>query len=259
MHLLRILCYKTLKLKSISNELWKGWKLAWYHHFTHIACARKYRGLRQKLDALRVQNKQSLSKYEGFIRKFVCYKGISFLTYLNSIVFLCSKCTIQSHIINLQLFLTSFVIFRAFTDYFELQDHEIEKHLKWTLKRFQVGMVLSFHPHSMCKKVQRLTAKTGRTSCTKRTISFEVSRFHTETRLLQRDFNFLNLFELHCFSMFKMHHSKPHNQFTTLSDFICYFSCIYCLFWAIRPWNWKAFEMNSEKVPSWHGIIISPT
>ena len=120
MHLLIILSYKTLKLKSISNELWKGWKLAWYHHFTHIACARKYRGLRQKLDALRVQNKQSLSKYQGFIRKLAFYKGISFFwTYLNSIVFLCSKCTIQSHIINFQPFLTSFVIFHAFTDYFE--------------------------------------------------------------------------------------------------------------------------------------------
>ena len=78
MHLLIILSYKTLKLKSISNELWKGWKLAWYHHLMHTACARKLRGLRQKLDALRVQNGQSLSKYQDFIRKLVCYKGISF-------------------------------------------------------------------------------------------------------------------------------------------------------------------------------------
>ena len=122
MHLLIILSYKTLKLKSISNELWKGWKLAWYHHFIHIACARKLRRLRQKLDALRVQNGQSLSKYQGFIRKLVCYtKGFHFFwTYLNSIVFLCSKCTIQSHTINFQPFLTSFVIFHAFTNFFEL-------------------------------------------------------------------------------------------------------------------------------------------
>ena len=112
MHLLIILSYKTMKLKSISNELWKGWKLAWYHHFTHIACARKYRGLRQKLDALRVQNRQSPSKYQGFIQKLVCYQGISFFwTYLNSIVFLCSKSTIQSRIIHFQPFLTSFVFF----------------------------------------------------------------------------------------------------------------------------------------------------
>ena len=114
MHLVIILSYKTIKLKIISNELWKGWKLAWYHHFIHIACARKLRGLRQKLDELRVWNSQSLSKYQGFRRKLICYKGISFF----------------------------------------------------------------------------------------------------------------NLFELHTFSVFKMHHLKPHHQFSTLSDFISYFSCI---------------------------------
>ena len=138
----------TLKLKSTTNELWKGWKLAWYHHFTHIACYKKLRGLRQK---------------------------------------------------------------------------------------------------------------TGCTSCTKRTISFEVSGFRTKTHLLQRDFIFLNLFELQTFCVFKMHHTKPHHQFSTLSDFIWYFSCIYWFFWAKWPLNWKALQMNSEKVESWHGIIISPT
>ena len=120
-HLLIILSYKTMKLKSIWNELWKGSKLAWYHHFTHIECAGMYKGLWQKLNALRVQNRKSPPKYPGFIRKPVCYKGISyFWTYLNSVVFLCSKCTIQSHITNLQPFPTSFVIFHTFTDYFEL-------------------------------------------------------------------------------------------------------------------------------------------
>src|SRR3990170_1093814 len=96
-------------------------KLAWYHHFTHIACAKKLRGLRQKLDALRVQNGQSLSKYQGFGRKLICYKGISF---------------------------------------------------------------------------------------------------------------FLNLFELQTFCVFKMNHSKPHHQFSTISDFIClhfFFACVLCL------------------------------
>ena len=137
-----------LKLKSSTNELWKGWKLAWYHHFTHIACAKKLRGLRQKLDALRVQTEQSLSKYQGFGRKLICYKGIPFfLTYFNSWLFVRSTCTIQSHIINFQPFLTSFAIFHACIDFF----------------------------------------------------------------------------------------------------------------WAKWPWNWKALQMNSEKVESWHGIIISPT
>ena len=31
------------------------------------------------------------------------------------------------------------------------------------------------------------------------------------------------------------------------------------IFSTIRPWNWKALQINSEKVESWHGIIISPT
>ena len=74
--------------------------------------------------------------------------------------------------------------------FFELQNPEIQKHFKWTLKMLKVGMGWTFHPHSMCKRVERVTAKTGCTSCTKRTISFKVSGFHTETRLLQRDFIF---------------------------------------------------------------------
>ena len=109
-------------------------------------------------------------------------------------------------------------------------------------------MVSSFHQHSVCKKVERLTAKTGSTSCTKRTISFEVSGFHTETRLLQRDFIFLNLFELLVFLFFKMHHSKPHHRFSTLSGFICYFSCIYWFFWAIWPWKWKALQWTLKRL-----------
>ncbi len=118
---MHVLIFLSLILKSTTNEFSKGWKLAWFHHYTHIACVKKLRGLRQKLDALRVQNGQSLSKYQDFIRKLVCYKGISFFKpYLNSWLFVCSKCTIQSHIINFQPFLTSFVIFHAFTDYFEL-------------------------------------------------------------------------------------------------------------------------------------------
>ena len=120
-------------------------------------------------------------------------KGFHFFwTYLNSILFVCSKCTIQRHITKFQQFLTSFGILCAFT-FFELVDPEIEKHYKWTLKMLKVVMLSSFHPHSMCEKVKRVKAKTGWTSCTKRTISFEVSGFHTETRLLQRDFIFFEL------------------------------------------------------------------
>ena len=132
----------TLKLKSTTNELWKGWNLAWYHHFTHIACAKKLRGLRQKLDALRVQTGPSPSKYQGFGRKLIWYKGISFfLTYFNSKLFVHSICTIQSQILKFQPFLTSFAIFHAFNDFFELNDPENKKHHKRTLKWLKLGMV----------------------------------------------------------------------------------------------------------------------
>ena len=92
-----------------------------------------------------------------------------------------SVCTIQGRVINFQPFLSSFPIFHSFTDLFwELNDREIEKHYKITLKRLKLGMVSSFHPHIMFKKVERVTAKTGCTSFTNWTISFEVFRFLTK-------------------------------------------------------------------------------
>src|SRR3954466_3100573 len=105
----------TLKLESTTVELRKGLNLAWYHHLTHTTCVQKLRGVRQKLDALRVQTRPSLSKYNGFTRK---------------------------------------------------------------------------------------------------------------THLLARHFIFLNLFQLKTFFASNMQHSKPHTEISTLSDFICYFSCI---------------------------------
>src|SRR3954470_18779462 len=109
----------TLKLESTTNELRQGLNLAWYHHLTHIKCVQNLIGLRQKLDALRVQTGPSLSKCEGFRRKLICYKGISFFkTFLNSRHFVHSICTIQSHILKFEPFLTSFSIFHAFNDLF---------------------------------------------------------------------------------------------------------------------------------------------
>ena len=64
--------WKALQLNSEKADL------AWYHHLTHITCVQKLRWLWQKMDALRVQTGPSLSKYEGFRRKLICFKGISF-------------------------------------------------------------------------------------------------------------------------------------------------------------------------------------
>src|SRR3954471_19872386 len=110
--------------------------------------------------------------------------------------------------------------------YFELNDLEIRKHYDRTQKRLKLGMVSSFDPHNMCEKVESITAKTECTLCTNWTISFKVQGFQTKTQLLQRHFIFLHLFQPKTFFEFNMHHSKPHTKISTLSDFICYFSCI---------------------------------
>ena len=119
-------------------------------------------------------------------------------------------------------------------------------------------MISSFHPHSMCKKVERVTAKTGCTPCTKWTISFKVSGFHTETRLLQRDFIFWTYLNSIVFLCSKCTIQSPSSTYNPFRLHLLFFMHL-LIIWAIRPWNWKAFEMNSEKVPSWHGIINSPT
>ena len=131
--------------------------------------------------------------------------------------------------------------------FFELNDPEIEKHFKGTLKMFKVGIVSSFHPQSMFWKVERVTAKTGCTSCAKWTISFEVG-FRTKTHLVQRDYIFLYVFELQTFCVFKMDNSKQHHQFSTLSDFISYFSCICCFFELNDPIIEKHFKSTLRRL-----------
>ena len=123
----------------------------------------------------------------------------------------------------------------------------------------ELGMVSSFRPHSMCKRVERVTAKTGRTSCTNWTISLSIrvsDENSSVTRALQY---FLNLFELHPIFAFSMHHSKRRHQFPTRSDIICYFSVIYGFFRELNDGEIENhYQMNSENVGTWHGIIISP-
>src|SRR4051812_27448241 len=109
----------TLKLESTTTELRKGRNLAWYHHLTHITCVQKLRGLRQKLDALRVkldhlfQSTRVLDENSSVTKTFHFSKLISTQHF-----FLHSICTIQSHILKFQTFLTSFAIFHAFNDLF---------------------------------------------------------------------------------------------------------------------------------------------
>src|SRR3954469_6394694 len=56
--------------------------------------------------------------------------------------------------------------------------------------------------------------------------TFKVQGSQTKTHLLQRHFIFLTLFQLKTFFPSNMQHSKPHTEISTLSDFVCYYSCI---------------------------------
>ena len=109
----------TLKLQRATTWTQKRLKLGMVSSFDpHNMCAKVTR-LRQKLDALRVQTGPSLSKYKGFRRKLICNKDISFFwAYFNSRLFLHPTCNIQSQILKIQPFLTTFAIFHAFNDLF---------------------------------------------------------------------------------------------------------------------------------------------
>src|SRR3954471_19837341 len=107
---------------------------------------------------------------------------------------------------------------------------KLERATTKTQKRLKLGMVSLFDPHNMCAKVERITAKTGCTSCTNWTISFKVRGFQKKTHLFQRNFLFLNLFQLKTFFAFNMHHSKPHTKISTLYDFISIFHALNDLF-----------------------------
>ena len=106
-------------MNSTTTELNKSWNLAWYHHLTHIACVQKLRGLRQKLDALRVQTRPSLSKYEVSNENTSISKAFHFSKLISTQdFFLHPTCNIQSNILKFQPFVTSFAIFHAFNDLF---------------------------------------------------------------------------------------------------------------------------------------------
>src|SRR3954463_4018369 len=101
---------------------------------------------------------------------------------------------------------------------------KLERATTRTSKRLKLGMVSSFEPHNMCAKVERITAKTGCTSCTNWTISS--TRVSHENSFITKTFHFSKLISTQDFFASNMKYSKTHTENSTLSDFICYFSCI---------------------------------
>ena len=124
----------------------------------------------------------------------------------------------------------------------------------------KLGMVSSFHPQSMCKRVERVTAKTGRTSCINWTISFGLSGFRTRTHLLYWHFTFLNLLQLQTF-LRSVHTIQ--RDVIRFQNFLTSFAIFQSFTDLFRELNDREIEnhykMNSQNVETWHGIIISPT
>ena len=123
----------------------------------------------------------------------------------------------------------------------------------------KLGMVSSFHPHSMCKRVERVTAKTGRTSCTNRTISFGVSGFRTRTHLLHWHFIFLTYYNSR---LFLRSIRTIQSDVINFQHFLTSFAIFQSFTDLFRELNdgeiENHYKMNSENVGNWHGIIISP-
>ena len=124
----------------------------------------------------------------------------------------------------------------------------------------KLGMVSSFHPHSMCKRLERVTVKTRRTSCTNWTIYFGVPRFRTRTHLLHGHFILLNLFELQTFFVFLCTIQRDVINFQHFLTSFAIFQSFTDLFRELNDHEIENhYKMNSENVETWHGIIISPT
>ena len=121
-------------------------------------------------------------------------------------------------------------------------------------------MVSSFHPHSMCKRVEMVTAKTGRTSCTNWAISFGVSGFRTRTRLLHGHFNVFHTF-LNS-SLFLRSLCIIQSDVINFQHVLTSFAVVQSFTDLFRELNdgeiENQYKMNSENVGTWHGIIISP-
>ena len=124
----------------------------------------------------------------------------------------------------------------------------------------ELGMVSSFRPHSMCKRVERVTAKTGRTSCTNWTISFGVSGFRTRTHLLHRHLNVFQTFMNS--SLFLRSVCIIRSDVINFQHVLTSFAVFQSFTHLFRELNDGEIEyhykMNSENAGTWHGIIISP-
>ena len=138
-------------MESTTVELRKGRNLAWYHHLTHITCVKKLRGVTTNVRCTSCTNWTISFKVRGFQTKTHLLQ-MHFI--FPNLFKLKTFCAFNMHHskphTNLNPSWLHLLFFMHFIIYFGQRWPWIEKHCKWTLKWLKVGMVSSFHPHSMC-------------------------------------------------------------------------------------------------------------
>ena len=157
---------------------------------------------------------------------------------------MCSVCSIQSDVINFQLVLASFAIFGSFTDLFrEINDREIENHYKMNSEKVETWHGIFISPTWHVKKSREGYGKNRTHFVYKLDNLFRSIRVSDENSSVTRELHFFKLIWNPDLFVFCMLPSKRGHQFSTRSDIIWYFSCIYWFVLRAKwPWNLKSLQ-----------------
>ena len=89
---------------------------------------------------------------------------------------------------------------------------------------------------------------------------FQSTRVSDENSSVTKAFHFFKLISTQDFFASNMQHSKPHIEISTLSDFHLIFFMHLMIYFQLNDLEiGKHYNLDSEKVETWHGIIIWPT
>ena len=131
---------------------------------------------------------------------------------------------------------------------------------KWTLKMLKLGMVSSFHPHSMWKKSREGYGK-NRTH-----FMYKLDNLFRSIRVSEKNSSAtlaLHFFKLIWTPDFFVFLCTIQSDVINFQHFLTSFAIFQSFTDLFRELNDREIEnhykMNSEKVETWHGIIISPT
>src|SRR3954466_11072701 len=134
---------------------------------------------------------------------------------------------------------------------------KLESTTTWTHKRLKLGIVSSFDPHNMCAKVERITTKTGCTSCTNWSFSFKVQGLSDENSCVTKTFHFSK--HISTQDYFCIQHATFKATYLNFNRFLLhllFFMHLMIYFELNDPIIGKHYNLNSEKIENWHGIII---